>query len=326
MIACERDVRLKNNYLISVVVCTRNRVKCLEKCLASLLNQSASVASFEIIVVDNNSIDDTPALIAQIANAQNNVRYCREVQTGLSFARNRGLSESSGEYVAYIDDDAEAFPDWISQISSFIRRNRLVAAFGGPFEATMESDVPSWFPPEYGTFDLGDKEYKINCVSEFLCGTNMIFRRDMLLTIGGFHTGLGMTGDTISYGEETRLQIDLKSRGVEIYYVPAIKVKHLLSTEKMSFRWLMKSVYAVGCSSSMTFCKERTFFSSIYGVFCGGLLGLRLLLGRRGIPFRRKLYYSLIPLVSEIGAMQQVLMNKKMRMQSIRILKETDRG
>lgn len=301
-----------NKIIVTVVVSTRNRSKSLRKCLLSLVNQSAPADVFEVLIVDNNSSDDTAEVISDIVKDHQHVRSCRENTLGLSCARNRGLKEGRGEYVAYIDDDAEAFPDWIQEMLAFLRRNGSVVTFGGPHEATVDTPLPGWFPPEFGTFELGPKEFSLNATTEFLCGTNMVFKRDVLLDIGGFSPDLGMSGNKLSYGEETRLQIDLKRLGYEIFYVPTLKVKHLIAPEKMKLQWLIRSVYAVGRCSSTTFCTQRTLVSCCAGMCYGLVHALRSFFTARNVPLRRNLYYSLRPLISETGALHEYL-NAKFR-------------
>lgn len=283
-------------------------MKLLETCLSSLTKQSADSRAFEVVVVDNGSSTDTAELVAAFSGPFPNIRYCLERTTGLSHARNRGMLEATGKYIAYIDDDAVAYPDWVEKILLFIATDDAgVAMFGGPYTAFSTVAIPTWFPHEYGSFSLGENILSLNAVDEFLCGTNMIFRREFLLGIGGFNTELGMVGNTLSYGEETRLQIEIKRSGYEIIYVPAIRVKHLLAPEKMCLSWLLRSVYAVGRCSDTTFCTKRTLASCFASICYGCWHAMRIFFTQRGIPLRRKLFYSLKPLVSEIGALHRLL-------------------
>jgi len=88
------------------------------------------------------------------------------------------MIEVEGEYVAYIDDDAQAYPDWVEKIASYIRRNRSIVAFGGPYYALSEIPLPDWFPPEYGSFDAGDKELLLN-------GSGYLFVREQIWCLTG---------------------------------------------------------------------------------------------------------------------------------------------
>ena len=95
---------------ISIIICTYNRELYLPKCLEHLKNQTEAPSNFEIILVNNNSTDQTENIcenfIAQ--NPQLITKYVKEMNPGLSFARNRGIKESKGDVLVFIDDDAMA--------------------------------------------------------------------------------------------------------------------------------------------------------------------------------------------------------------------------
>ena len=90
---------------ISVVVCTFNRAQLAATAIESLCEQTADKSQYEVIVVDNNSQDNTREVTEDFCSRYPNLRYCLEEEQGLSHARNRGWRESRGVYVAYVDDD-----------------------------------------------------------------------------------------------------------------------------------------------------------------------------------------------------------------------------
>ena len=120
--------------IASIIVCTHNRADILEMCLNSLEKQVSGDISYEVIIIDNNSNDCTHETCKPFLQRNPNYRYVFEPNIGLSHARNRGYKEAVGKYVAYIDDDAIAYPDWLQQMIAFIERNPEAAAFGGPYE------------------------------------------------------------------------------------------------------------------------------------------------------------------------------------------------
>ncbi|MFH1754161.1 MAG: glycosyltransferase family A protein, partial [Candidatus Latescibacterota bacterium] len=101
---------------LSVIVCTYNRSPLLVSCLDSLVNQTLPVTNFEIVLVNNNSTDDTQAIAERYAGGHGNIRVINELKQGLSHARNRGWQEAKGKYVAYIDDDAKTLSDWAGRV------------------------------------------------------------------------------------------------------------------------------------------------------------------------------------------------------------------
>lgn len=291
-----------NKPLISVIVCTYNRADLLPGCLESLAEQSTDKRLYEVIVVDNNSTDATQEIARSFTAEHPNFSVVSESAQGLSHARNRGWREARGEYVAYVDDDAVACPDWVEQMHSFILRRPDAGAFGGPYDAFSTVPVPDWFPLEYGRLDLGDEERPLKIGVEWINGTNMVFRRDLLAECGGFNPELGMLGERVSYGEETRLQMDLASKGIAVHYVPAMKVRHQVAAYKLKLWWLLKSSFSVGQTLATSQDMRRSLFYHCCLVGYALLSGLMKFLTMRVPFFKRRLLYSLSPLSTEMGA------------------------
>lgn len=248
---------------LSVVICTFNRAKLLEGCLTSLTGQIDD--GVEVVVVDNNSDDDTPEIVAKFSRADSRIRYCKEPKQGLAAARNRGYQTSTGCYVAYIDDDARASPDWCARILAFARRNPHVQAFGGPYRPFFMQPPPSWFKREYGGWALGDEERPLRS-GEYINGTNMVYSRDLLKNLEGFSTALGMRGNTMAYGEETHLQRRIAALGHAVYYVPDMVVEHLVASAKMSVRWMVRSMYMTARDADLVFGSRPSVLRSFASV------------------------------------------------------------
>lgn len=299
------------NIIISVVVCTYNRSSLLRNCLASLASQDTAIEQYEVIVVDNCSTDDTDAVIQEFINGHKNFRCIKENNLGLSHARNRGWKEAVGEYVAYIDDDAIALSNWVAQIIAFTHRSPQVLAFGGPFEAFSLIPVPRWFPPEYGSWSLGEEERPINVGKEWIVGLNMIFKKEVISRFGGFNPNLGMSGDKVSYGEETSLLIKLKKENISVYYVPSIKVRHLIADYKMKLSWLLLSSYKVGRCLALTFGEHRLLLSHISCIGACMLAGIGKMISSSSEPLKRRIYVSFSPLFIEFGALVEFFSTKK---------------
>jgi len=293
--------------VISVVVCTYNRAALLRLCLDSLSNQTLGRDTYEVLVVDNNSSDATLKVANEYLNDGADFRIISEFEQGLSHARNRGWKEASGEFVAYIDDDAVAAPDWLVQMESFIAHNPDAEAFGGPCQVFYQNAPPSWFPPEFGSLSLGADVREVLLGEEFIEGPNMVFRKSLLKALGGFKTSLGMKGAKISYGEETRLLLDIAEQKIPVYYLPDMKVLHLVAGYKMSLRWLLSSAFANGRCSGETLKLKRTFFSHLRGLSIGliKMLVSMFALGRG--PLKRRLYYGLSGVYWELGALVEYM-------------------
>jgi glucosyl-dolichyl phosphate glucuronosyltransferase len=128
---------------ISVCVCTHDRPQYLASCLDSLRAQTAGLDGFEIVVVDSGCAPAAAAAVAGMVAALPNARLVRLDRPGVSAARNAGARAAAGDYVAYLDDDALAAPDWIDQIRRVIgEEERPPAVLGGRVLPRWERPLP----------------------------------------------------------------------------------------------------------------------------------------------------------------------------------------
>ena len=223
---------------ISIVVCTYNRADVLPKCLESLADQTADSELFEVLIIDNNSTDDTKKIALDFCENHNNFKYIFEKKQGLSHARNRAIEEARGGYLAYIDDDAIADKEWLKKIGSVIHNNKDIAAFGGPIYPWYNKEKPKWFKDEFATHFYGKEHFQLseqNCPFG-LSGSNMIFKRESLNKYNGFSAEYGMNGNKIAFGEESFLFNKMLKNNENIQYFPEIFVYHLVSEKSYSLK------------------------------------------------------------------------------------------
>jgi len=98
---------------ISVVVPTLNRAELLSRTIDHVESQTVSRDRYEVIVVDNNSTDDTQRVLAEKADCYPNLRFTCQTQPGAAAARNAGMACAEGDLILFIDDDIEADPELI---------------------------------------------------------------------------------------------------------------------------------------------------------------------------------------------------------------------
>ena len=171
----------------SVVVCTRNGAKTLRDCLSGLLE--LDYPDFEVLVVDDGSTDATTAIASAFP-----FRVISSGGSGLSDARNLGLQASTGEIVAYLDDDARPLPHWLTHIAATLSTTEH-AGVGGPNIAPVSSPLVAQCvdqAPGLPTHVLLDDR-----IAEHIPGCNMAFRRDRLEAIGGFDPQFRTAGDDV---------------------------------------------------------------------------------------------------------------------------------
>jgi len=247
---------LANHPVLSIVICTYNRDKYLQKCLDHLLIQTASKNLFEVLVINNNSTDQTEQICLNYlkANPQLQFKYFIEPQQGLSFCRNRGITESQGEILSYIDDDAFADRDYASNLISYFQDHTEVDALGGKVTPLYQSKEPKWMSsyllPLVAALDMGDTARPFSGW-RFPIGANMAFRRAVLVGSGPFHTGLGRKGSFLGSGEEKELFYRLKKQNRSIHYVPSVHVQHSIHDFRLETGYIKRMARGIGKSEAL---------------------------------------------------------------------------
>jgi len=215
---------------VSVVVCTRDRPERLRRCLASLARLDP--APREIVVVDNAPQSDATRRVVEQAPG---VRYVLEPEPGLSHARNAGVRNSTGEIIAFTDDDVETHLHWAGRIQQGFAHLQVAATTGLVLVAELEQ--PSqliferhWsFNRGYCTIDF-DQDYfeghrGIGApVWEIGAGANMAFRRRVLEEVGPFEPLLGP--GTSGCGDDSEMWYRILAAGFDCRYDPAAVVFH----------------------------------------------------------------------------------------------------
>ncbi|MBI4870252.1 MAG: ATP-binding cassette domain-containing protein [Candidatus Riflebacteria bacterium] len=172
---------------VSVVVCSHNGGPTLEQCLSSLT--ALDYPSFELIVVDDGSTDNTREICARFPG----VRAIHQSNQGLSTARNVGLAASTGSVVAYTDSDCFVDSQWLTHLVHQLERTGA-AGVGGPNLTPRDGWVAACVAvsPGQPTHVLETEE-----LAEHIPGCNMAFRREVLEAVGGFDARFRAAGDDV---------------------------------------------------------------------------------------------------------------------------------
>lgn len=207
--------------------------------LRSVAQQTLPPQEWELVVVDNNSTDDTRAVFGRFAaeNPALDARVVGEPNQGLSWARNRGIAESRAPLIAMIDDDEEINPGFLASYVEFFETHPEAVAAGGRIEAVYESERPAWMSchterPVAGILDRGRSIAPFR--KGYPGGGNMAFRREVFDACGLFDTGLGRTGEELTGGEEKDMFRRITARGAGVYYVPGAVVRHIIPPSKVT--------------------------------------------------------------------------------------------
>ncbi|NJL11305.1 MAG: glycosyltransferase, partial [Calothrix sp. SM1_7_51] len=244
------------NTLISAIICTYNRDAYLGAAIDSLLAQDFA-DSFEVVVVDNGSTDSTRSVVEQrlsYPRLKSRLKYIYEPIVGLSVARNTGAKESSGEILAYLDDDAVASSTWLQVLYTAFRDNVKLAIAGGKVTLIWPSGVeqPRWITPNLaanlGAYDLGEGTVFIQQPGLTPRGLNYAIRRSFLHSIGGFDPNLGRVGKNLLSNEELHMtELALKD-GWEVAYLSEALAQHNVAPERLKRTWFLNRGWWQGIS------------------------------------------------------------------------------
>jgi glycosyltransferase involved in cell wall biosynthesis len=241
-----------NEMVFSVILCTYNRANLLKSALESVVRQDFPRQDYEVIVVDNNSTDDTASVVEEIKCRfpDHEVRYLLEKRQGLSFARNAGARAARARIIAYMDDDAEADPTWLTELLKAFESHPGSHCIGGRVVANWVGNEPAWF---VGTIrnvlehNMGEEDIEIVPPAYFM-GCNFAILRKTLFEIGGFSTNLGHTGNCLLSNEELEILCRLHERGLTTYYSAKAKVYHKAFRSKFTRMYAWKRYYRQGIS------------------------------------------------------------------------------
>lgn len=206
---------------VSVVVVARNEEQRIERCLRSLLEQSYPTGNYEIIVVDGGSGDGTWRIVKEFP-----VRLVVDKYGTLGHQRNTGVYMSKGEYVAFIDADCQAGPDWLKQfVDNLDNSSQVVSAITGP-NHMMDSDPPlakTIFYMQQTLIGSGGspQSYPVKGKLSFVVSVpncNAIYRREVLLDCP--------YDNQLTFGEDAEVNFRLKQGGYKFLYNPGAIVYH----------------------------------------------------------------------------------------------------
>ncbi|HUK35336.1 MAG TPA: glycosyltransferase family 2 protein [Vicinamibacterales bacterium] len=238
---------------ISVVIATFNRAPLLAECLRHLSRQRF-LPDDEVIVVDNGSNDDTPAVVAEAQRAfAVPVRYLADPTPGKSHAIATGLATASGDVLAFTDDDVDVAPDWIDQVRC-VMSDAGIALAGGPVAPRWEAAPPQWLraatdaygrlAAPLGLLNYGSESFPLG--PRTALGGNLVVRTEVVRKLGGYARHLGKLRGTLLSGEDHEFCMRVQAAGFRAVYWPELCVNHWVPAARMRARYAMSWFYWSG--------------------------------------------------------------------------------
>jgi len=236
---------------ITVLIATCNRAAVLSETLEALTCVDRAGIDCSIVVIDNNSSDDTAEVVKE-CGTRLPLSYLREPRPGKSCALNKALRECAlKEIVVFTDDDVTPARNWLQEIVSSVKKWPGIAAFGGKVEvAWPDNKQPEWAMQDwmmgfgFSRHNYADGE-ALYAPPNYPVGPNFWVRKHVVQTLPFFDETLGPRPKRIM-GEETSFLANLQSRGFQILYYPGAEVYHRILRETCTVPWLRRRAYTYG--------------------------------------------------------------------------------
>ena len=256
---------------ISVIVCTHDRSASLERVLAGLAAQTGLAnRTWEIVVVDNQSTDDTAAVVrAAAGSCPVPLRYRYEAEPGKSNALNAGIDAAGGDVLAFTDDDVELTPGWLAGLIEVMERfdcdgvgGPVVPVWTGPPPRWLADDGPYRMHAAVVDFQHGDEPIALEAAP---LGANSAYRREVFERYGRFRADLGHVGRTPLPCEDTELARRVLRGGGELRYAPGAVVFHDVEPARLTRRYFLDWYKARGRAAAREEAPDRSA-ASVAGV------------------------------------------------------------
>lgn len=238
----------------SFITCTYNREKYLGQTLKSVCEQTFPVGKYEILVIDNNSTDNTADVCKEYQERYPDRQffYFKETNQGFSFALNRGIREAKGEYIVFVDDDETIQPVHLERLDIHLKENTQAELIASPVIPVYESGEPAWmshFTQRLigGYFNQGDK-VKVLDANHYPGTGHTIIKRELYEKYGYYNTELGRKGTSLIGAEDKDMFNRLKNNGISAYYFPDIPIYHHIPPAKTTDDFFNRLTYSIGKS------------------------------------------------------------------------------
>ncbi len=239
--------------MISVIIATRDRANLLAATLDALITQEPPGQPFEILIVDNASVDGTPAVVESVARrAPVPVIYLSETKSGKSHALNTAMPRARGDILVFTDDDVIPSPTWLAAYAAAFRETDADFAVGRILPL-WEVPPPSWMSEAFhgplGIPDGGTRRLELSQgLNEEIMplGANLAVRSHVIDRVGGWNPNLGKLQGTLRTGEDHEFALKMLFAGFRGVYEPNACVRHRIPADRLRLAYSRRWFYDNG--------------------------------------------------------------------------------
>jgi glycosyltransferase involved in cell wall biosynthesis len=246
---------------VSVIVCTHNaRADYFERCRAALRAQTLSGGVWELMVIDNRS--DTPLADRLDLSWHRLARIVREESLGLTPARLRGIRESAGELLVFVDDDNVLDPDYLEVAGQVAAERPYLGAWSGQCRPSFDRPPPEWTRRYWGNLCIRmfDEDTWSNLprlpetmpAGAGLCVRRAVAQRYLALHDEGTRTfQLDRTGASLISGGDQDLAACACELGLGVGLIAALGLQHLIPPQRLTVDYLARLCEGIYFSSTL---------------------------------------------------------------------------
>lgn len=282
---------------VTIAICTYNRSQSLKRAMQSVLK--ASYQSITLLIVDNNSTDQTKQVVQELQETHlgKKIEYYFEAQQGVAAARNRALRECRTAYLGFIDDDEEIIENWVEAMLAAFALDSKVGVVTGPGIPIYEVPPPNWM--SVGVHDsyllYPEKTYILPPTTGIGTG-NVLMRSECFQNIY-FREDLGRQGACLLGAEDTDFFRRVLAQGYLPAYAHQAIMYHHINKEKLSFSWFARRYFYEGVSEYVQKQSKKLWLKRFFTLIMQGFLGVLTLLTFNS----KKIYYRSLRIIQLIG-------------------------
>lgn len=278
---------------VSVIIPTYNRSESLRRTIKSLLSQSFNKKDYEILIVDNDSSDNTPEIVQELI--KNNfdgpeIRYIFEDRPGVHFARNRGAKEAKNEILYFTDDDIEADKNVLEELVKVFDIDERVGVATGLVLPKFENNPPDWVKDNCQNLILSvnphmkGKQMMVAKESFGVFNCHEAVSKNVFFQTSGIHPE---NTKGVWFGDgDTGFNRDIKKLGFKFGFNPDALTYHCIPADRTTQKYVNKRLFNQGfCDSFSEYRKSRSliiaclqsieqFFRMPYFLIKAGILAI----------------------------------------------------
>jgi hypothetical protein len=239
---------MEKNEMLTVLMATRNRASILRQTLEAFCSIGEPRSGWKVVIVDNGSTDQTPAVLASFLDRLP-LQVLSEPVVGKNSALNTGLAHVEGDLTVFTDDDSFPHTDWLIELRNAADSQLEYVMFAGAVVPRWALPPPDWvqWVDQGPVYTLTDPSIKEGPIPSFLCfGPNMAIRSSVFESGVRFDPSIGPRDSNYPMGSETELTLRLGRQGYQAWYNPRAVVEHYIREDQLRESWVMKRAIKYG--------------------------------------------------------------------------------